>query len=124
MSNPKWGTKRHCQECGARFYDLKKTKIICPNCDARFKLNSQPKAKRAIATPEASQPAAEVLMATPGETAQSEEDKALKELEVDVPEDGEGEDKGKNAFEDVSELGEDEDDMAEVIDGSRKVDGT
>ncbi len=130
MSNPKWGTKRQCQECGARFYDLKKTKIVCPICDARFKSDAQPKTKRAIATPEkaeVSRPAAKDPIAKPGEAAESDEDKALKELKVDIPEDislDENEDKDKNAFEDVSELGEDKDDMAEVIDGSRKADGT
>ena len=130
MSNSKWGAKRQCQECGARFYDLKKTKIVCPKCDARFKLDSQPKAKRAIATPEkaeVSKPAAEVLIAKPVEVAESDDDKALKEFKVDIPQDAsldddEDGDKDKIAFEDVSELGKDEDDMPVVIDGSRKVD--
>ena len=132
MSNQKWGAKSQCQECGARFYDLKKTKIVCPICDARFKSDAQPKTKRAIATPEkaeVSRPAAKDPIAKPGEAAESDEDKALIELKVDIPDDTslddeKDEDKDKNTFEDVSELGEDEDDMAEVIDGSRKVDGT
>lgn len=123
MNKPKWGVKRQCQECGARFYDLKKTKIVCPRCDAPFKVEPQPKAKRAIATPEKAalpQPTAEVLMAQPREAAESDEEKAIKALEVDVPEDEDDEDKDKNAFEDVSELGEDEDDMAEVLEGTVK----
>ena len=132
MNNPKWGTKRQCQECGARFYDLKKTKIACPKCDAPFKLDAQPKAKRVIATPEKAevpQPAVANVFVKPGEASESDEDKDIKELKVDIPDDislddDKGENKDKNAFEDVSELGEDEDDMAEVIDGSRKVDET
>ncbi|MBM3647264.1 MAG: TIGR02300 family protein [Alphaproteobacteria bacterium] len=27
-----WGTKRTCQSCGARFYDLNKGPIKCPKC--------------------------------------------------------------------------------------------
>lgn len=32
------GTKRTCQGCGARFYDLENTPIVCPMCEAEFKL--------------------------------------------------------------------------------------
>jgi uncharacterized protein (TIGR02300 family) len=30
------GTKRTCPSCGARFYDLQKTPIVCPKCDTNF----------------------------------------------------------------------------------------
>jgi len=36
VSKPKWGEKRECPECGARFYDLKRTPIVCPKCDTPF----------------------------------------------------------------------------------------
>ena len=36
MSKPKWGEKRECPECGARFYDLKRTPIVCPKCDTKL----------------------------------------------------------------------------------------
>src|ERR1700739_3757315 len=29
---PSWGTKRTCQNCAARFYDLNKSPIKCPKC--------------------------------------------------------------------------------------------
>jgi len=32
------GTKRACQSCGARFYDLNRDPIICPICGAEFQL--------------------------------------------------------------------------------------
>lgn len=32
MSKPEWGIKRTCQSCGTRFYDLKRTPIVCPKC--------------------------------------------------------------------------------------------
>ena len=36
MSKPKWGIKRICQSCGAKFYDLQSSPIICPGCGAKF----------------------------------------------------------------------------------------
>jgi uncharacterized protein (TIGR02300 family) len=36
VAKPELGTKRHCQSCGAKFYDLNKDPIICPRCGAAF----------------------------------------------------------------------------------------
>ena len=36
MVKAKWGTKRICQNCGAKYYDFNKSPIICPSCDAVF----------------------------------------------------------------------------------------
>ncbi len=138
MNNPKWGVKRQCLECGTRFYDLKRAKVVCPKCETPFKMEAPPKAKRAIATPANSDLPAPAGKAPekadqPVEKAEqpteSAEDKAIKELTVDIPKDAgndesDGDDKEEDAFEDVSEFGEDEDDMAEVIDGSRKAEET
>ena len=30
MAKPEWGTKRTCQVCGKKYYDLNKNPIICP----------------------------------------------------------------------------------------------
>ena len=129
MNNPKWGTKRQCQECGARFYDLKRAKVACPKCDAPFKVEPPAKPKRARAAPvkvEAAPPP-EKKTGNDNGAPESAEDKALKEVNVAMPDDAgseadKDEDEDENAFEDASELGKDEDDMAEVIEGSRKVD--
>ncbi|MCB9959975.1 MAG: TIGR02300 family protein [Rhodospirillaceae bacterium] len=32
MVKPEWGVKRICHHCGARFYDLHRTPILCPKC--------------------------------------------------------------------------------------------
>ncbi len=32
MVKASWGTKRTCQSCAARFYDLGKSPIKCPKC--------------------------------------------------------------------------------------------
>ena len=39
------GVKRICQECGVKFYDLNKDVIVCPKCEASFKLEDIKKAK-------------------------------------------------------------------------------
>ena len=36
MAKPELGTKRQCQSCGAKFYDLQKDPILCPKCDSVF----------------------------------------------------------------------------------------
>ena len=38
MAKPEWGTKRQCQDCEAKFYDLNKSPIVCPDCGAEFKV--------------------------------------------------------------------------------------
>ena len=127
VNSSKWGVKRRCQECGVRFYDLKRTKVVCPHCHAPFKSDAQPKAKRAIATPaKADPPPPEETADKRDRAGMSAEDQAIKEFGVDIPADSldsDGDDDvEKNAFEDITELGEDEDNVAEVIDGSSKTD--
>ena len=36
MAKPDLGTKRLCSGCGAKFYDLNKTPIVCPKCETVF----------------------------------------------------------------------------------------
>ncbi|WP_343561078.1 FYDLN acid domain-containing protein [Kiloniella sp. b19] len=33
MSKPEWGSKHHCEQCGAKFYDFLKFPVVCPKCD-------------------------------------------------------------------------------------------
>ncbi|HEX5931133.1 MAG TPA: TIGR02300 family protein [Methyloceanibacter sp.] len=42
MSKPARGTKRVCPSCGARFYDLNRTPITCPVCQAVYQLPTAP----------------------------------------------------------------------------------
>ncbi len=37
MGHPKYGNKFTCYECGARFYDMKAAKPMCPKCGANQK---------------------------------------------------------------------------------------
>lgn len=47
VAKPELGTKRHCQGCGAKFYDLNRDPILCPRCGAPFQVS----AARAVVTP-------------------------------------------------------------------------
>ena len=42
MSKPAKGTKRVCASCGARFYDLSRTPIICPACQTVYQVTPPP----------------------------------------------------------------------------------
>ena len=51
MAKPEWGTKRTCQICGKKFYDLKNSPIICPSCGAEFDLNDHSRIKKGKSVP-------------------------------------------------------------------------
>jgi uncharacterized protein (TIGR02300 family) len=36
VAKPDLGTKRLCGSCGAKFYDLNKSPIVCPKCETVF----------------------------------------------------------------------------------------
>jgi uncharacterized protein (TIGR02300 family) len=36
MAKAEWGAKRRCLSCGAAFYDLNKSPILCPKCGTEF----------------------------------------------------------------------------------------
>ena len=68
MSKPAWGTKRVCPSCGARFYDLSRTPITCPVCQAVYQVTpppsrrgerAQPVEVRKVVEPEVEAPALE-----------------------------------------------------------------
>ena len=95
-----WGSKRQCQECGARFYDLNKDPIVCPKCRKVFEPEAVKPPRRGRPQPAPKKPApAEVVP-----------DVEVAEGDLEVAADEEEE-----VLEDASELGEDEDDVAEVI---------
>ena len=108
MHRPELGTKRTCQHCGARFYDLGREAIVCPKCGQEHSAEMFNRMKRArpgaeAAARSASKRDAEEAAAT-GDTD---------DVEVELEEAAEEE---EAEFEDASELGEDEEDMAQVID--------
>jgi uncharacterized protein (TIGR02300 family) len=69
VAKKEWGTKRQCMSCGARFYDLNNSKIVCPECETVFVPEALLKSKRwqasdssrqnVVAKPEAEAPKAD-----------------------------------------------------------------
>ncbi|MEO1472228.1 MAG: TIGR02300 family protein [Pseudomonadota bacterium] len=65
MPKPEWGVKRTCLTCAARFYDMMRDPIVCPNCGAEFDVVVAAKPRRAKAPAKAAAvvvPAAEALV--------------------------------------------------------------
>ena len=59
VAKTEWGVKRTCLACSTRFYDMRKDPIICPNCGAKFDIETifRPKRTRASADEQAPKPA-------------------------------------------------------------------
>jgi uncharacterized protein (TIGR02300 family) len=116
VPKPEWGTKRICQACETRFYDLNHRPILCPKCNAEFVFEVPGKSRR---LQEADPVVAKKPMVEKAPGSAGEEVAAVLEAIPDVVETAEaigtGDRKEENLIEDTSELGEDEDDMAEVI---------
>lgn len=104
MAKANWGTKRQCASCGAPFYDLNKQPILCPKCGAEFHPEQLLKPRRT--RPEEKPVVPKPAPIPKEEPAAGEEEVAEEEL-----------------IEDVTELGEDEDDMAEVLDTTEEEPG-
>src|SRR5258706_8657672 len=121
MVKPEWGVKRICHSCGAPFYDLRKDPIVCPKCGATYDPEAILKSRRTrapvVEEKEAATPAILDEEAPETEKPEAEEVEEVEEEEGATPAvaaDAEEEEE-EDTIEDASELGEDEDDMAEVI---------
>jgi len=100
LAKPEWGLKRVCQSCGAKFYDLQRSPILCPKCGAEFDPETVLRSRRgrSSATPEkavvAAPAAGEVVEEEPLEEAstetetESEDESDLMEDTDDLDDDG------------------------------------
>ncbi len=115
MIKPEWGSKRECPGCGARYYDLSRTPVVCPKCEAPWVESGKGKgaAEVRLVAPSPPKPAKEKAKAVK-EVAKVEGGAALEEGGAEV----ESEDKEEALIEDASELGEDEDDVAVALESS------
>ncbi len=101
MVKASWGTKRTCQNCAARFYDLNKSPIKCPKCGREHDREDFVKVRRGrgaaatAATAAAAAAAAKLALQKNKKT----EDAALDEESGDMEADDE-------ALEDTDDLGD------------------
>jgi uncharacterized protein (TIGR02300 family) len=64
-----WGTKRTCQNCAARFYDLNKAPIKCPKCGREHDREDFVKVRRGRQTAAATAAAAALAAAAAAKAA-------------------------------------------------------
>lgn len=119
MAKPELGTKRQCQSCGAKFYDLNKSPIVCPKCGTAFAavaLVATAASRRAEAA-RAEEDDTE-LETTAGPELVSLDEVEAEEAEKDIPIDGvEIEDDIAEDDTFLEEEEEGDDDVADLIDG-------
>lgn len=107
MTKPEWGTKRKCAGCGNFFYDMRKEEFKCPKCGAEY---------TAAAFMEAHTKA---ILKNAKKDKDLDKDLDEDELIATVVDDdafADGTEETVDVLEDASELGDDNHDMAEVID--------
>lgn len=113
MAKPEWGMKRTCTSCGCRFYDMTKTPIVCPKCEATVEPETPFKVRRsgvpADAKAASARAAKAAAAAIKSPDVEEEDPDALDSDDEGADEDDSG------LIEDASDLGEDDDDMAEVL---------
>ena len=114
---PKWGKKRECPECGARFYDLKRDPIVCPKCEAPYVETGAKTVGTAAGDPtgEGAQPASNGSAGTTGPEREGGDVAKLPDMDTDGDEDDDGDD---DLIEDATELVKESDDVSDVLDGT------
>ena len=117
MPKPELGTKRQCQNCGAKFFDLAKDPIVCPKCGTVYQVASMPARSSARGkAAEEDEPEVETAEAelVPLEEADAPEDEkvaaVLPEDEVEIEDE-----EPADTF--LEEEEEDSDDVSTLIDG-------
>ena len=116
MAKPELGTKRQCQNCGAKFFDLNKDPIICPKCGTVFQgaaARARPTAKPEEEDTELPAPAG-VDIVSLGEVEAGEE-KAAEPAADDIDVEEADDDAPDDPF--LEEEEEDDDDVSNLIDG-------
>ena len=104
VSKDKLGVKRICGSCGAKFYDLCKTPIICPKCGIPYE---------EIASPKPSAPVAQVKEAPEVEEVALETDEVAEAEDVEVIADDDTTVSLEDSIED--DLSEDDDDELDEL---------
>ena len=105
-----WGTKRTCQNCAARFYDLNKSPIKCPKCGREHDREDFVKVRRgrgaaaaaaaAAGTAAAAAAAAKLALAKTKKVEETATDEEAADIEAD-----------DEALEDTDDLGDEAEDI-------------
>ena len=119
MVKASWGTKRTCQNCAARFYDLNKAPIKCPKCGREHDREDFVKVRRGRQTAAATAAAAALAAAAAAKAAAAK--KKLEAVEGDDLADTEGDDALADA--DLEDEAEDLEVEVEVEDDKSGSDG-
>ena len=127
MAKPEWGVKRTCQNCGARFYDLRRDPIVCPVCTTVYDVERQPRVRRGggvVKEETTSRSKVSKVVAT-DELADNQLDEPADIEDVEGEDESEASNDGddladlesedQDLIEDTSDLGEDGDDIGEVM---------
>ncbi len=118
MAKPDLGTKRQCQNCGTKFFDLSKNPITCPKCGTIFEVASATatRASRAAPADDDDNEAEDTPEVVPLEDADQTEDG---KVTAAATEDDSDNDEDSPADDDDTFLEEEEDDgdVSGLIDG-------
>jgi uncharacterized protein (TIGR02300 family) len=118
LAKPEWGEKRICLDCGAKFYDMQRSPIVCPSCETEFvpvvtTRSSRAKAPAPAPKPKLVKPVVadeDAALVTDDDEEETPDDPALEILGADDDEDDD------DLIEDVSDLGG-RDNVLEGLDG-------
>ena len=122
MAKPELGIKRLCASCGAKFYDLHKSPIICPKCSTVYEV-TLPRARSdgrgaaaaaPVAEPEVAEAETVSLEDADAEAAGSgkaEVPESVDDIEVDEPIDDDDDD--DSTF--IADEEEGDDDVTDII---------
>jgi uncharacterized protein (TIGR02300 family) len=122
VPKPELGTKRQCQNCGAKFFDLAKDPIVCPKCGTVYQVASLParssaRGKAVEDEPEVEAPEPELVPLEEADAADDEKVAAvLPDDDIEVEEEAAEDD----TF--LEEEEEDSDDVSTLIDGDIEAD--
>src|ERR671938_201533 len=118
VARPELGAKRHCPNCGAKYYDLNRDPITCPKCGTVYEVAMLTRVRPEVAVPHLVPAAAEEAedVADVDEDADEETVGTAKAVASDEDEDLEiDEDLGGDEEEFLEEEEDEDDDVADLI---------
>jgi uncharacterized protein (TIGR02300 family) len=115
VAKPELGSKRQCQNCGAKFFDLNRDPIICPKCGTVFQGATaralRPEIKEDEEEDAPPPPPVEVVSLEEAEAPEEKTPVAVAEEDIEV----EADDGAEDTF--LEEEEEGDDDVTGLIDG-------